>query len=93
MFVVLQCMAGDRGKDRIAYGPYLYALEPDILATLTIHGVSMQVLRGHIVKAIMHCTRPSQKSCTACYLQIYKYGVPSVGVWYMLQVPCTYFTN
>lgn len=55
MFVVLQCMAGDRGKDRIAYGPYLYALEPDILATLTIHGASMQVLRCHIVKAIMHC--------------------------------------
>ena len=24
--------------DRLSYGPYLYALEPDVLAVLTMHG-------------------------------------------------------
>ena len=28
------------GKDRLSYGPYLYALSPDVLAVLTMHGKS-----------------------------------------------------
>ena len=38
MLLLLQCMEGEKGIDRKAYGPYIYALEPDILATLTMHG-------------------------------------------------------
>ena len=35
---MLQCAAGDKGKDRTSYGPYLYVLEPAVLAVLTMHG-------------------------------------------------------
>jgi len=34
----MQCKRGDKGKDRMSYGAYLYALEPDVLAVLTMHG-------------------------------------------------------
>ena len=34
----VQCKRGDKGMDRLSYGPYLYALEPDVLAVLTMHG-------------------------------------------------------
>lgn len=27
--------------DRLSYGPYLYALSPDVLAVLTMHGKSV----------------------------------------------------
>lgn len=33
------CRRGDKGMDRLSYGAYLYALEPDVLAVLTMHGV------------------------------------------------------
>ena len=35
---MLQCAAGDKGKDRTSYGPYLYVIEHDVLAVLTMHG-------------------------------------------------------
>lgn len=31
-------MNGEKGKDRTAYGPYLYELEPEDLAVMTMHG-------------------------------------------------------
>ncbi|KAL3133849.1 hypothetical protein ABBQ32_008318 [Trebouxia sp. C0010 RCD-2024] len=33
------CKNGEKGMDRLSYGPYLYALSPDVLAVLTMHGV------------------------------------------------------
>ena len=36
--MLLQCKQGQKGIDRVSYGPYLYALSPDVLAVLTMHG-------------------------------------------------------
>ena len=36
--VPLQCARGEKGVDRSSYGPYLYALDPSVLAVLTMHG-------------------------------------------------------
>ena len=38
LLLLLQCKNGVSGKDRLSYGPYLYALSPDVLAVLTMHG-------------------------------------------------------
>ena len=62
--LMLQCMAGAKGKDRIAYGPYFYTLEPDILATLTIHGTSVQNLHCH--KVIMHLHQEKHYYAVTC---------------------------
>ena len=55
MLLLLQCMAGEKGIDRKAYGPYIYALEPDILATLTMHGEAYVPL---FVNADCNCLVP-----------------------------------
>ena len=38
MLLLMQCREGVKGIDRMSYGPYLYALSPDVLAVLTMHG-------------------------------------------------------
>lgn len=43
--------------DRLSYGPYLYALSPDVLAVLTMHGKSV-IIQCLLIFEDSQCTGP-----------------------------------
>lgn len=67
LLLLLQCKNGVSGKDRLSYGPYLYALSPDVLAVLTMHGESPTLQNPLPPPAqSIHCGCLSQPHALCC---------------------------
>ena len=76
--MLLQCKQGEKGVDRVSYGPYLYALTPDVLAVLTMHGeLAANPLLCHPHKAGLHDSHAARSCTVAATLRPSKELVPA----------------